>query len=239
MLLTLRKAMAPKLPKFKHVASLCIGCLLLVGIPRSLIAQADDSLRVILNRENANHSETFDTIVSIDYLSQHAVKGPSNLQYLEGFNYPKLSVEIKGNKAIISNDSIKIRLETKLFDSVRFRENYQKDSSLYFNNLYYRDVQADFSYPPFYPISQLYKLSIQINQRTQNLPEKYCQDLYNPAMEAHQLNTNQIFGLNGYLTDKDQLILTFFCGEGSGAYKVIFLFDKNGELLQRITAPVL
>ena len=83
-----------------------------------MIAQTNDRFRVLLNRENQKKLEIYDTIVSLDYLSELRYESLTNMQIFEGFDYPKFNKTTKNNQIILSNDSIKIVLDTKPFDSI-------------------------------------------------------------------------------------------------------------------------
>jgi hypothetical protein len=63
--------------------------------------------------------------------------------------------------------------------------------------------------------------------------------LYNPDLKNHRLDNIELYGLNGYVADNGKILLTLFCGEGAGAYKVIFIFDQTGKFEKRIEEPII
>jgi hypothetical protein len=144
----------------RRTANISTFIIILIGFSSTLISQTNDKYRVILNRENRKRLETYDTTVTIDYLSEIRYESLTNMQILEGFDYSKFHIEIDNNQAVLSNDSIKITLTTNSFDSVRFKENYRNDSSLYFKSLYFREFPMEFDYPPFYPKTEISEIKV-------------------------------------------------------------------------------
>ncbi len=198
-----------------------------------------DLFKVFLNRENQTQLAIFDTIVPLEYLSEIKYESLTNMQIFEGFDYPKLRIEKENNRTVLSNDSIKITLTTIPFDSVRFKKSYKTDSSLYFKSLYFREFPVEFDYPPFFPNTEISEIKLMIRERTIKVPDNYCKDLYNPALENYKYGDIELFGLNGYIADNGKILMTLFCGEGAGAYKVIFIFDESGKIEKRIEEPVI
>jgi len=223
----------------KQTANTLKLVIILIGFSSTLLAQTNDIYRVILNRENQKRFEVFDTTMTLDYLSEMQYKSLPNMQILEGFDYPKFQIKTDKKQTILSNDSIKITLTTIPFDSLRFKENFLTDSCLYFNSLYFREFSKEFDYPPFYPKTEISEIKISINDRIIKVPDKYCKDLYNPDLENHKLDKIELFGINGYIADNGKILLTLFCGEGAGAYKVIFIFNESGKIEKRIEKPVI
>ena len=225
--------------KMRHSANILTLMIIMIGFSLTIIAQTNDKYKVILNRENLEKLEVYDTTVSLSYLSEVRYESLTNMQIFEGFDYPKLQM-IKNDDFIeLSNDSIKIALLSKPFDSIDFKVNYRTDSSLFYNSLYFREFPMEFDYPSFYPKTEISEIKLSVNDRIIKVPDKHCKDLYNPDLEKHKYGDFELFGINGYMADNGNILLTLYCGEGVGAYKVIFLFDRDGRLIKRINEPVI
>jgi hypothetical protein len=213
--------------------------IILIGFSSTLIAQTNDRYRVILNRENQNNLETYDTTVTIDYLSELRYEDLTNMQIFEGFDYPRFDLKLNNDTVVLSNDSIKISLINNPFDSVLFIKNFRLDSNLYYNSLYFRDLIVDSELPMAYPQREVVSLTIWINNKTIDLTEKQRGHLYNIETDCWKYEGEEICGINGYVAENGKILLTLICGEGVGAYKVIFIFNQAGEFEKRIEEPVI
>ncbi len=223
----------------KHVANILTLMIIQIGFSATLKAQNNDEYRVLLNRENQQRVEIYDTIVTLDYLSELRYESLTNMQIFEGFDYPRFKMIMTDNIAVLSNDSINITLTANSFDSVEFYKNFKLDSNLYYNSLYFRDLIVDSEIPMVYPQTEIVDLNVQIKNKTIILTKKQIGYLYNPSFDCWTYNGNEICGVNGYVADNGKTLLTVDCGEGVGAYKVIFVFDKTGNLERRIEEPVI
>jgi hypothetical protein len=213
--------------------------LILIGFSSTMIAQNNDKYRVILNRENQKRLEFYDTIITLDYLSELRYESLKNMQIFEGFDYPRFKMNMKVDTTVLFNDSIKITLITNPFDSIGFIKNFRLDSNLYYNSLYFRDLIVDSEIPMAYPKKEVVDLIVRINNKTIYLTNGQIGHLYNPALDCWTYNGKEICGINGYVADNGKILLTLECGEGVGAYKVIFIFDREGKFEKRIEEPVI
>jgi hypothetical protein len=215
-----------------------IFIIILFGISHSLVAQENDTYRVRLNRENLKELEVYDTTIALDFLIERNYDDLTKMQNFEGFNYQKFTLKTKNNQAILSNDSIKITIITKPFDATYFKSNYEKGSSLYYYNFYFREFQGENFEHLVYPKTEVSEINVSINNKQIFLVNNHCRNLYDPELKGENRNNAELFRLNAYIADNGKILLTLFCGAGAGAYKVIYLFDNNG-VIKRISAPVI
>ena len=125
--------------------------LILSAFSTKIKGQSTDKYKVLLKKDNPKQLEVYDTIVPLKFLSELKYESLTNMQIFEGFGYSKFNLNVKEGSATLFNDSIKINVLTKLFDSIYFKKNYLIDSSLYFESLYFREFPVEFDYPPFFP----------------------------------------------------------------------------------------
>ena len=206
----------------------------------NIAGQDLDRYKVLFSKVDRLTQIAYDTVIDLRLLSEPiAPWGMPYMQMFEGFNYPKFNVVYETSTAIINNDSIEIIIKTVPFDSISFKKNYKRDSSLYLNSLYFREFPDEFDYPPFYPKFEVSEISVKINDRLTVLPRKHSRNLYNPSFISWSYKGEKMHGINGYVADNNKILLTFTCGEGAGAYIVIMIFDNQGNFETRIEEPLL
>jgi len=64
--------------------------------------------------------------------------------------------------------------------------------------------------------------------------KSYYSDLFEPVITCLNGNNDTYCYTTAYLTEKEEVILTMQNSDGSGGYMVIFLFNKNGQIKDRI-----
>ena len=223
----------------RHITNISTLILILIGFSSTLIAQTNDKYRVLLNRENQKRLEFYDTTITLDYLSELRYESLTNMQIFEGFDYPKFKQETNNNVTKLSNDSIQIKLISIPFDSIRFANSYKRNSLGDYDSPYFRNLPADFDYPPFFPKTQISEIEITINFNLIKIQRQNCKHLYDPIVNCWTNNGIEMCGINGYVADNGKILLTLFCGGGTAAYTTIFVFDKFGNFEKRIEEPII
>ena len=173
------------------------------------------------------HPETemeFDSIVSKEFLKD-------DLFTLLEFNYPKFeskiigknSIELlKGNKKIIIKTSEFEKENRKLkFDSI----------GIFLEKIDGKDIYGTDGNIPRKEISDFYLI---VNGKKIEIPKKHYSDLFEPTIECLNDNDDLYCYTVGYLNGKGEIILTMQNSDGAGSYMVIFLFDKEYKIKERI-----
>lgn len=200
------------------------------------MAQSSQTYKVKLDRLNSIERVLYDSIVSIDFLSQKLDNGLPAIQGFAGFNYAELSLSVKENSVELHTPELRIKIDVGEFDSSAFLKNYLIDSSLFLDNLYYREYTTKlFKEHPLYPKTVVEGISLNINNVEIKLSEEEMGILYNPTITDYA----DTYGVNGYITDHERIILTIDCGEGAGAYIVIYIFNNKGQLETKIQEPLI
>jgi hypothetical protein len=202
-------------------------------------SQEDFLYRTLFQKAKTTGFICYDTLIPLQFLNDTTESGIPNMQYFDGFNYPKFDVEISENKAVLSNGTFEIIVVSKRFDKNHYLKNYKNDSNLFCTSLYFREDAYESDIPRFFPETeidniQLYKNEVKINSITEKA--KY---LYNPFLNCEEHLDGRVCGIDAYLANNGNILLAIHCGEGAAAYIVVFEFSEDGKLLMRIEDKVI
>lgn len=191
-------------------------------------------------RPNQSGMVIYDTLVSLDYLGQKTVDmGNSNFEYFHSFKYATLNSENMGqNELLISNDTIKIRLQTRYFDSLQLQNNLLTDSRYYDKHPFYGLDEVEIislNSLHYKPRNQLDRIFISINGNEISLPKEEFANFF----DVNILCTENHCPTKAYLTDEGDIILLMENGTGSGFYYAIFVFNNQGSLIDKIVKSAL
>jgi len=226
--------------------AICNLCCL-AQVDRTNIISYDDNFvdskyKVQLFRTHISNYFEFDTIVSLKYLISDSgcYKGTSNFDRFIKLNYPKLNIKQTKYETFLFNDSIKITLQAKPFDTIQFRKNIQNDSQYYFKHPFYG---IDETYNSIIntlalPTYELSSIQFQINGFSIPIHQSTYENFYDPNVFWDNPNNINV-SVNGYITENGEIILTMFNSRGDGsAYIAIFIFDNKRKLKGRIVQPL-
>lgn len=197
--------------------------------------QTKDKTKNIIHLENVGegfkvklfHHETeleYDTIVTKHFLKDDL------FTFLE-FNYPRLDYKITKNKSIeLYNQKVKIVIETSDFK----KENRNLKFDVGEKFLQKIDEKKIYGTDGNIPQKEISDFYILVNRKRIEIPKDYYNDLFEPTIECLNDNDNLYCYTVGYLTEKNELIITMQNSDGAGSYMVIFFFDKEYNLTDRI-----
>jgi len=193
--------------------------------------KAEKTAEIINNGEGFKvklfHPETgveFDTIVSIEFLKD-------DLFPFMGFNYPKLnSKKVGKNSMELFNGNVKIIIETSEFDKDNRELKFDSTNTI----LEKIDGKAIYGTDGNIPQKEISDFYIIVGGNRIEIPKKYYSDLFEPTLECSNNNGNLYGYTIAYLNEKGEIILTMENSDGAGSYKVIFLFDNDYMIKERI-----
>jgi hypothetical protein len=192
--------------------------------------QKPDGYSVKLRRDdNSKELVLYDTIVSLDYLTEGSKKysSISNFEFFEGFNYPVLESKLEtNNRLVLFNDSVNIVVETKPFDTLLFKRNLASDRNYYTNKSVYGGLPS---------LREISNISIRINGRLNEMSSHEFENMFDPNI----ISTPYHIPTKAYLTEGGEILLQMDNGAGAEFYYLIFLFDKDGNVKKRIAKNVL
>jgi hypothetical protein len=227
--------------KMKARNYILILSLILVIISPRVFCQNSNLYKVKLRKDNNEKLILYDTIVSLDFLTQETkrYKGISNFEFFQCFNYQELKCKnINNNELLISNDSIKIRLLAKPFDTLRIIQNLQADTNYYLKHSFYGLDElniTDLNKLHWKPQTELDLISIQINNHKVDISIEHYENFFDPNIICDE----EFCPTNAYLTENGEIILQMDNGNGAGFYYAIFVFNRKGELIEKVVKNVI
>lgn len=167
----------------------------------------------------------YDTIVTKEFLED-------DLYTFIEFNYPKFDSKFTDNNSRIElfKDTTKIVIKTSPF--VKEGRELKFDTSHEF--LKKIDGKEIYGTDGNIPSKQISEFFIVNDGNRVDINKLFYSDLFEPTLECYNENDDLYCYTVGYLNDEGEIILTMQNSDGAGSYMVIFLFDKNYNLKDRI-----
>lgn len=223
----------------KATANISAFIIILIIVSLNSYCQTTDTYKVKLSRDNEEELILYDTIIHLDYLLQDTknYNGISNFEFFQRFDYPILKCSnINSEKLIISNDTIEILIETKSFDTLRFKRNLRTDPDYYIKHPFYGLDDIDLTDETKYlPQRELSKITITINKISKELPYTEYENFFNPNIDCKE----DCKPTKGYITENGEIIIQMDNSDGAGFYYAIFIFDYSGNLKRKLVENVL
>ncbi|MEN7547558.1 hypothetical protein AAG747_06555 [Rapidithrix thailandica] len=167
--------------------------------------------------------EIYDTTVTLSYLEEH-------LYTFAKFNYPKLTSRIEEEKTLIlSKNKIQFKMDVLAFDSSSHELTYSTGGFL--EKI---DGKSFWGTDGNIPEKAISKMVLTIEGESKGIPKEYYRDLFEPTIDCHSSGDGTFCYTNGYLTDKNEIIVTMLNGDGAGAYIAIMIFDQKKGFKERI-----
>ncbi len=173
------------------------------------------------------HPETeteYDSIVSREFLED-------DLFTLLKFNYPKFeSKPIDKNLIELTSGDMKIVIQTAEFEKEKRKLEF--DSSETF--LERIDGKKIYGTDGNIPRNEIFDFYLINNKEKIQVPKSFYSDLFEPTIECLNDNDDLYCYTVGYLNENGEIIVTMQNSDGAGSYMVIFLFNNEGKIKDRI-----
>jgi len=169
-----------------------------------------------------------DTVIPLSALSTKYKYGIPLIQFFKEFNYEKtIGEEINGKITLKAEDFQIIMIKGKL-DSISFRKKYFNKRLDFLSNRFYTDIPREmFLKHPFYPDSELTELKIETKDKQKIFTSKEIGNIFNP------------YNINGYRADNGNILITIEGGDGTGAYVLIWVFNRNLDIIEKYEESVI
>jgi len=204
-----------------------------------LIGQSSDLYKVKLRRDNKEKLIIYDTFINLEYLLQSTKDYPgiTNFEFFKNFDYPILGCNNEGSeRVIISNDSVKIIIDTKPIDTFQIKLNLQNDSNYYIKNPTFGIINDNLTDNKLLATqTEISNITVIIKGISKELPKKEYDNLFNPKINCN----GRHISTKGYVTDNGEIIIQMENGDGANFYYVIFIFDIKGNLKRKIVENVI
>lgn len=171
---------------------------------------------------NLNDDSKLDTTVTVEYLNDSL-----DVFIFSKFNYPEFKHRLLNDSTLILEQAdYKVEIHSRKFDTsnneLSFIENGQILDKI--NGLKIWGTDGNI------PRTVISNVEIKNQKTSKKLEAKYISNLFEPNIKCKSTNCH----IKGYLTDKNNLLISMFNSDGAGGYTVLFLFDKDLNLSKRI-----
>ncbi|MFK7970046.1 MAG: hypothetical protein AB8F95_06740 [Bacteroidia bacterium] len=162
-----------------------------------------------------NNDSMRDTMASLGFIK-------ADMSMFVGFDYPAFEFRnVHDSLIMLTKDSISIQIASGHFDQTA----YQLDPP---HSPYIKTVNGKLFWGTdgLIPTRRISKISLQVGNRHYAISDSVYSDLFQPSLFKRYTNA--------VLTDRNELIIWMNNSDGAGSYRVIWIFDTKGEVLDRI-----